>query len=767
MILFPSGVQGLSDTKWQGGQGQVHRMAGIDYQSKPGIIKVQQKLTKDSGATIDELCKVSVPVSDGSTLWFSSESGKIWREVAGVYTLVHTMQPIEAYDVSHAVFSGNEKTYLDSSGSSGDSPFGAFWKPDGLALFLTGGRYIQKYVLTTAWDISTMVFSGARYDTDTVTGGDILGNFYITSDGLTMFVSAQNYIYKYTFGTAWDQTTLTYSTVSYLHSKGSSSVHFSSDGTKMYVMAEFADETIYEYTLSTAWDITTATLTTSTDMVALLTGTTANSSIGMAWKNDGTKVFVSYLSSGDDQGVYTYDLATAWDMSTVSYSGQWFGTRGASATTYDIGIDIGVNFGLSISDDGLHMYLGHQNTGGTYTKSPTYYEFTLLPADSNVIVLSAEEFTVPDFNDDKVNYIYYTTQTRIARVGVTEIDDFSSNKHIATFVNGDDIYHPIRKQNNRLFIGDKYVIAEVNEFGIVTLETDFNVQAPERITSLGIIDTDLLVGTKETRRAWVKRWDTEALSWYAQDSVEETEIYAFVANDNEVYVIAGDYGKIYFYDGEKMHPDVRIPGEYSKTERVKVNQNAVASFFGIPLFGVSNLEGNGTWQGVYSYGRFSKDYNVTLNFPFPLSCNEFDSIEIGSIIVQGYDLMVSWKSATDVGVDRIDWTAKYESAFIETMVLLGANDRSKFKSIDSILADYYRFPEYDADTKPIEFSVENNYQGFNDIEPQTVIDAKLYQIRAKSTQKELGAVAVMIEFNTVENEGPEIENFHVNFVGEQ
>jgi hypothetical protein len=92
MVIFPTGVQGLADTKFQGAQGQVHRLVGVDFRNEPGIITANQKLTKDSGSTVTELCKVSVPVSDGSTLWFSSESGQIWREVAGVYTLITTLE---------------------------------------------------------------------------------------------------------------------------------------------------------------------------------------------------------------------------------------------------------------------------------------------------------------------------------------------------------------------------------------------------------------------------------------------------------------------------------------------------------------------------------------------------------------------------------------------------------------------------------------------------------------------------------------------------
>jgi len=94
-ILFPTGLKGLSDSKWSGILGSVAACVGIDLHSVPGIIKVHQKLAKDSddvGANVvTALCRVALAVSDGSTLWFSYTDGNIWRRTAvGVWLLVHT-----------------------------------------------------------------------------------------------------------------------------------------------------------------------------------------------------------------------------------------------------------------------------------------------------------------------------------------------------------------------------------------------------------------------------------------------------------------------------------------------------------------------------------------------------------------------------------------------------------------------------------------------------------------------------------------------------
>ena len=93
--IFEGIFAGLSDSKFSGLKGSFYRLVGIDGHSTPGILKVRQGLAKDSGATVDALCKVRIACSDGSTLWFSSTSGKIWRRTsAGVWSLVHTTTPV-------------------------------------------------------------------------------------------------------------------------------------------------------------------------------------------------------------------------------------------------------------------------------------------------------------------------------------------------------------------------------------------------------------------------------------------------------------------------------------------------------------------------------------------------------------------------------------------------------------------------------------------------------------------------------------------------
>jgi len=85
---------GLSSSKFSGKKNSFFKIIGFNMHDTPGIITVEQKMTKDSATTVTELCKVSVNSSNGAQYWFSSDSGKIWeRTSAGAWRLVHTTTP--------------------------------------------------------------------------------------------------------------------------------------------------------------------------------------------------------------------------------------------------------------------------------------------------------------------------------------------------------------------------------------------------------------------------------------------------------------------------------------------------------------------------------------------------------------------------------------------------------------------------------------------------------------------------------------------------
>jgi hypothetical protein len=85
---------GKADSMYQGIKNSVSEIVGFDLHSEPGVLKVNQKLTKESGSTVDDFVKVILPCSDGNTYLFGSTNGKIWKRTsAGVYSLEATASP--------------------------------------------------------------------------------------------------------------------------------------------------------------------------------------------------------------------------------------------------------------------------------------------------------------------------------------------------------------------------------------------------------------------------------------------------------------------------------------------------------------------------------------------------------------------------------------------------------------------------------------------------------------------------------------------------
>lgn len=94
VILENFNLGGLADSDWSGLKNSMSELVGLDLHSTPGLVKVRQTLTKTTAGTpVDEFCLAAIETSDGDAYWFSSESGKIWRESSDTYTLAHTTTP--------------------------------------------------------------------------------------------------------------------------------------------------------------------------------------------------------------------------------------------------------------------------------------------------------------------------------------------------------------------------------------------------------------------------------------------------------------------------------------------------------------------------------------------------------------------------------------------------------------------------------------------------------------------------------------------------
>lgn len=358
-------------------------------------------------------------------------------------------------------------------------------------------------------------------------------------------------------------------------------------------------------------------------------------------------------------------------------------------------------------------------------------------------------------------YIYWATQSRLHRIAIADADGTWASEALnwATFAVTDSSWHPMAIQNLTLFIGDGNRVCSVNDAG--TFDNNaLDIKTPYRIKTMTHYDLDLLIGTfvnTNVNKTEIIRWDCVSESWNTSDPIEEAGINAFIRDDNYVYVQAGRAGNIYFYNGEQLEPYKRIPGDYSNVKYGEVYHDAVGNFKGIPVFGFSNspeagnTTGNPASQGVYSFGSYSRDYPKVLDLSWVISQGVVAGVEIGAVLVQDFELFVAWKEGSNYGVDKIDYTAKYASAYFETMMLF-QDKRDVSKTLSEVYSLYETLPT----NCGITFSYKINHGDY--VAMTSITDSTMNKIYVQDANvPNVGALQIKVAFTVSANTAPTLE----------
>ena len=240
------------------------------------------------------------------------------------------------WDISTAVYSQNLAVNLQEN-----QPTGMYFKPDGTKMYIIGesGDDVNEYNLSTAWNVSTAVYS----QNFSVGSQDYYPQgLHFSPDGTQMYFTGYGTVYQYTLSTSWDVSTASYirSFSPTLQEDNIRDLFFSYDGTKLYIMGQTGDD-VNEYTLSTAWDISTTTyiqnfsLTSQSDPASL--------PMGLYFSPDGLNMYVSDYYNDD---VHAYKLSTAWNISTASHQHDLY-----------VGSQVDTASALYFKPDGTKMYV--------------------------------------------------------------------------------------------------------------------------------------------------------------------------------------------------------------------------------------------------------------------------------------------------------------------------------------------------------------------------------------------------------------------------
>lgn len=178
---------------------------------------------------------------------------------------------------------------------------------------------------------------------------------YVSSDGTHMYVIGQagDGVDQFSLSTPYDVTTASFvrfkSTYIAPHWEGvNEDIFFKDDGTRMYILGDFYDR-VYQYQLSTAWNISTATYTGALELGSS-TNILSPTAITFSANGQYLYVFSAYL-----RYVHRFALNTPWwAISGITKTSSSFPS--SQITT------VGSSGGMAINSDGTRLIITDSNT---------------------------------------------------------------------------------------------------------------------------------------------------------------------------------------------------------------------------------------------------------------------------------------------------------------------------------------------------------------------------------------------------------------------
>lgn len=407
-----------------------------------------------------------------------------------------------------------------------------------------------------------------------------------------------------------------------------------------------------------------------------------------------------------------------------------------------------VNDAVACSNGSTYEFLADGKVIEREANGTVTVRATAAPSAGSAAILSAEEYQ---------GHIYYAMESRLGRFAVPAAGAaVSLSSNYATFGVTDATFHPMLVLNLVLYIGDGNQVAQVDAGTFSANALD--ITTPLRVSSLGFIDTDLLIGTfvnTNVMKTQVVRWNTWSVSFSVSDPIPEVGVNAFLDSDNIVLVNAGTKGNIYLYDGAQLSQYKKVKGDFTLANKAKVLGNAVYNFNSMPLFGMSQENGDGVNLGIYSIARTNRNYPYVLNLEYSISTGNLTGIKITTIVpISADQFLVAWQDdngSTTYGVDILSLTVKATAHYTTRVLSVRRHDADVYGFVH---VPYRSLP----DNADIKVFPNVDYAGFA-TEKDTLKDAERHK---KYTDKQIGdAHALQIKTQLIPESGtnnaPEVE----------
>jgi len=299
-------------------------------------LKIQYDLTAESLDPIVVSVRLGPSISGYVQLNTGVAGGQIAtlvvEEIGTATEGTDSSTPTNPWSINTMVYSGL------SFDTSGEESGGIYFtlSTDGTKCYVAdNSTNIYEYLLGTAFNISTAVYSGKSVDA--YISADAPSYFKISNNGFKLYrvVPVLSRVYSFTMSAAFDISTATLD-AGYLSAHTSntlSGLTISLDGKHLYLINDSTGN-IDQYTLGTAFDLSTAVFTQNT----VVSGGTLSEADGMTISPDGKTIVISDHITED---ILVFTLSTAFDISTVTYSNS-LGTLDPPVTASNV-VDIVIN----------------------------------------------------------------------------------------------------------------------------------------------------------------------------------------------------------------------------------------------------------------------------------------------------------------------------------------------------------------------------------------------------------------------------------------
>lgn len=317
-------------------------------------------------------------------------------------------------------------------------------------------------------------------------------------------------------------------------------------------------------------------------------------------------------------------------------------------------------------------------------------------------------------------YLYWFTPTHIHRIAIANIDaswsgDVSEN--YKEFTNKNTIAHPALENNNKLYIGDGSLLAELDSLMTWT-PNKLAIFGDEYIRAITFGGSMMRLFANKTNNidAGHKYYWNGTAEAYNEKVYLKQIVHAAINDGGEDYILAGLRPYLYISSGYEFIDLKRIP-LVADNKKCFFSPNSMCFYDSLIVMAPAEANTDASiGRGAWTYGRENKNYPYSLNFDYPTSNDNATDI-IGCVHNAAGVLYISWKNGSSYGIDVVNTTKYRATGELHSRVLYGKRAHSDKGSMAVSLA----FNSLSAGEK-ISVYMRKNLASSWQSEPEIVVD---------------------------------------------